>query len=1410
MKKLNFYNLILVVLMGLFVCCTTEIDNTDNNKNQEPEKKSYMVSISNVDQFSGCTFEYTFYVDGEKATEKKTADSSFIFETTSEEKVTVDIVAKDSNGEIKGSRYGRTCYTKTDITLEITSVTEKVTLKDISVLHSQAYVYEGKTVNLTVKAKYSDDTEKDVTSSAFYTSNDSTILTVDESGIITGVAKGTCSIKITYTEEGVTKEKSVNFEVLAEGDPTPVKTLKSIALSRDNLILAVGENASLNVTAYYDDGSSIDVTSKAQYTSEKIDISSVDGNGVITGISGGTTTILVSYEEDGVKLSDTCAVTVKSLSSIAFDKTAKTIAVGSHSEIILTATYSDGSTKAIANDAIFESDNNSFVSISDGMFEAKAAGTAKIKASYTDSGVTKTAEIAITVTMDKVVSSLALSVDGTKVTYTLKATASYSDGSTVDVTDKTIYTIVTGSDIAALSSNVLTASKNGTVTISATYKDGGESVSCQKEVNVQTDNVVLSDIALNLSETSIEVGKTASVTVNANYSDGTTKDVTAEAKVEISGTAATLSGTTVTGASAGKATVTATYEGKTASAPITVKQVINGYRVHFYGASWSSYNLYYYSSDESNTGPKWPGKAMSKSADGNTYYIDLTDSWVSAGGALCIFVESESSSNRYPADMQPGVTLPTGVNEAWFNFATKEFETANPFSTDPTVGLSPSGNVQFSGAKQSVKLTAANCTSAKYTIDGSDPKTSGTAYTDGQTISVGESLSIGQSVTVKVWGTDGSLESTASATFTKVDKPATPTRLGAYYTSSATAFSIWSPDSSNVTVTVTLKGGTAKEYTCTAGFKVDGDYPDSSKIYGVSVSGDLHLAEYQFKINGKEVRDPYGVMVKYDGNQQKSNVLKSNGSENGFSYTAYAGPSANIVIDLDQTDPAGGWADRPKLENRNDAIVYEVHVGDFTSDSSWGGSAANAGKFPGMVETGTKCGTVSTGIDHLKELGVTHVQLLPFYDYATKHNTTLNDIYNWGYDPVNYNVPEDRFSTCPGDYVERIREVKEMINEFHKNGIRVIMDVVYNHTFDKEMFKNISGKYYTTGDLSGCGNSVNTGVPMVSRMIRDSLEYWVDEYNIDGFRFDLIGIYHTSAVKDWGDYLNNNKFSDRMLLMYGEPWNGYATDAEEGAKVRMGTTASLGSAHVGVFNGKFRETLKGSSDDGRKGYIFNANEFDGSAYAANVAVGLKGSGTGLDKSGCKDTEGTWTRFFTVSPDQSINYISAHDNLCFWDKIKEAKVTGDYAQRVLKFGHGILLVSQGIPFIHAGDEFLRTKFKGKGSSMAHNTYMAGIETNSIDWNVKSTNKGVFQYHADLIKLRKENDGLRNRKGVGTTRTQGNAVIYDVQNTNGTKLCIVVNPDSNIDNPVGGTIIFDANGASPKSTKCEGTAVTVIRY
>ncbi len=742
--------------------------------------------------------------------------------------------------------------------------------------------------------------------------------------------------------------------------------------------------------------------------------------------------------------------------------------------------------------------------------------------------------------------------------------------------------------------------------------------------------------------------------------------------------------------------------------------------------------------------------------------------------------------------------------------------TINPEEIYPNVGVSVADGKTFTSSI-SVTITAKNCTASYYTLDGTDPKTSGTReqFSLSKILTLGSDVSAGESVKVRVYGTDGILEDELTATYTKQDVSLTPTRLGAYYTKSQTSFSIWSPDSSTVKVAVKKQGDSDfTEYTCTAGFTVDGDYPDSANIYGVTVPGDCNLAEYQFYIGEAAVRDPYGKMIKYDGNQQKSGTQAS-GTENGFSYTSYLGPTVNIVMDMEETEPLDGWAERPVLENRNDAIVYEVHVGDFTSDSTWNGSSENKGKFTGMVESGTTytsgSTTVTTGLDHLKELGVTHVQLLPMYDFATKHNTTLDDIYNWGYDPVNYNVPEDRYSTCPGDYVERVREVKEMINEFHKNGIRVIMDVVYNHTYSEDVFSEISSKYYTSTDLSGCGNSTNTGVAMVSRMIRDSLEYWADEYNIDGFRFDLIGIYHTSAVKEWGEYLNNTKFPERNLLMYGEPWNGYASDPEEGAKIRMSAVPSLASAHVGVFNGKYRQSLKGANDSEKMGYIFNENEDDGTAYAANIAVGLKGSGTSLDKSNCSDTSGTWTRFFTVTPDQSINYMFAHDNLCYWDKIKAAGSEKlSYGERIVKFGHGILLVSQGIPFIHAGDEFLRIKEKGAGSAMSHNSYMAGTATNSIDWALKATNKSVSDYHSELIALRKSHDGLRYRNGVGTTETKDNAVIYKVQDTDGTKICIVVNPGNNISKPVSGTTIFDINGASPSSTECEGTAVTIIAH
>ena len=663
-------------------------------------------------------------------------------------------------------------------------------------------------------------------------------------------------------------------------------------------------------------------------------------------------------------------------------------------------------------------------------------------------------------------------------------------------------------------------------------------------------------------------------------------------------------------------------------------------------------------------------------------------------------------------------------------------------------------------------------------------------------------------------------------------EPSTPTRLGAFYEKIATSFSIWSPDSSDVKIAVKKQGESDfTEYTCKKGFVVDGNYPDNSNIYGVTVTGDCNLAEYQFFIAGIAVRDPYGKMVKYVENSipscgnklipQSENVLCNNKAfyENGPSGSSWAGPSVNIVVDAENILPSdGSWAERPALERRTDAIVYEVHVQDFTSSSTWNGTESNRGKFKGMTESGTTytngSATVKTGLDHLKELGVTHVQIMPMYDFATKYVNSTGQFYNWGYDPVNYNVPEDRYSTCPGDYVERIREVKDMVNEFHKNGIRVVMDVVYNHTFANEMFGNITGKYYTAKDLSGCGNSIDVSNAMVSRMVRDSLEYWAEIYNIDGFRFDLMAIFTKNALNDWGTYLNNTnpETKDRNLLMQGEPWqcnNNQSADYGYASAI-----PGLANAHIGCFTGKWRETLKGSSDDGNTlGYIFSGRQDkDGSNTLLNTTVGIRGSGTGLGS----DSEGVWTRYFTANPEQAVNYLMAHDNLCFYDKIRAAGTDYmGYADAIVKFGHGILLVSQGIPFIHAGDEFLRTKAVGTFASEAHNSYMWGIEMNQIDWALKAENLGCFNYHKDVIHFRKENDGLRYRSGVGETSIDGNVIYYTIKNSPASpenKNCtlkIIINPNSNFEYQGIGTMVINKTGSVSESDRtCEGTGVTIF--
>ena len=814
-------------------------------------------------------------------------------------------------------------------------------------------------------------------------------------------------------------------------------------------------------------------------------------------------------------------------------------------------------------------------------------------------------------------------------------------------------------------------------------------------------------------------------------------------------------------------------------------------------------NIYYYSTTGAPTIWAWElnGKSISELM-GYTWAGQPTMEKVPGADNWYLFTIPE---NIGPFDKSLSIKLnqtleltKPSVTTGWYKDG--KWTDNNPDGPQiPTISPSPAG-ASFTSATVSVTLNihGTNVTTMKYTLDGTDPKTSSTAvsFTSGTKITIGSDMDYGSSKTLKIYALNSEGEVNKSYVYNKVKEVIVPTGLGALYTNTATVFKIWSPDTSNVVVNV---AGT--DYTCTK-------LPDENgytNVYGVTVNGDLHLTEYQFKIKGKAVRDPYGVMI--NKNNKK-----------------------NIVIDMSKTEPDGGWVEKPEFINREDAVVYEIHVRDFTLDSTSGVSEANRGKYLGMVETGTTYNGVKTGIDHLKEMGVTHVQLLPIYDFST-------EMYNWGYDPENYNIPEEQYSAhAATEYVKRIKEFKTMINEFHRNGIRVVMDVVYNHTYGDEMFEDITLQYFTGNDDSGCGNGINTGVPMVSRFIRDSLEFWVKEYNMDGFRFDLIGIFHYSAVKEWGEYLNVQKYPNRNLLMYGEPWNGYwLEDPIENQKVRMGSVPAIASGHIGVFNGKYREDIKGDNDGKRMAYMFNQP----TSWWGAIAAGMRGSLVATKSTNVLPD--MWDSMFAYDPEQSINYISAHDNYCLWDKIVYSGATGGatgYAGRVAKFGIGMILTSQGVPFLHGGDEILRSKVYNGDWKYAHNTYNAPDAYNKVYWNLKVENKGIFDYHKDLIKIRKENPGLRlttwdevksrmkteiNHASAGTIHCVNNSSLpdkvvvsyYDNDNNvnNGYELAVVYNPgnDFNISLPDGNWVkIFDANGAVNKTDKkCEGTAVTIFK-
>jgi type I pullulanase len=713
--------------------------------------------------------------------------------------------------------------------------------------------------------------------------------------------------------------------------------------------------------------------------------------------------------------------------------------------------------------------------------------------------------------------------------------------------------------------------------------------------------------------------------------------------------------------------------------------------------------------------------------------------------------------------------------------------------TGPAIAVKPEG--QYFINQENIKLQVSDdATTAKYTLDGSDPA-NGISFSSGDTITIGSNMNVGDKKQVRVYAAKDGASSTVQydliKKYDKVNPNNTAMRLGALYTPEYTSFRIWSPESDDVKVVVN-----GQEYECKKLNSFDENNQDQfsayTDIYDAKVEGDLQGAEYQFKIDGKVVRDPYGLMIKPNTN-------------------------TNIVMDVSSTSPtSGSWDTTPTLTKREDAIIYEMHVRDFTIADNSGISSSKKGKFLGMVETGATNGSVATGIDHLKDLGVTHVQIMPMYDFGSS-------MYNWGYDPVNYNIPEDQYSAKPNDYDYRVQELKTMINKLHANGIRVVMDVVYNHTQGKEMFKNISPKFYTADDYSGVGNSIDTTNPMVSKMIRDSLEYWVDEYNVDGFRFDLMGVFEAEEVRKWGEYLTT-KYPDRNLLLHGEPWAGFTLPNFTSAT--KGQIENMASGHIAAFNDDFRNSVIGSNTGTLAGgYMFNkASE----AVVDNIESAVQGSS-----------------YFTADPEQTINYVSAHDNYSLWDNIRlefkddtadymDMSTNEAYARRINKFAMGIVMTSQGVPFMHGGDEILRTKLNASATNRheAENSYDAPDEVNEIDWDWKTQYdddgnglNDVYEYYKELIQLRKNRPGLRFGTAAEiedyvtvTNPIDDQVVVNEIdEDKDGTvDLIVIYNSGSDYDYTLpAGTWnqIFSAGGSMVEtvmsSVTCSGTAITVLK-
>jgi len=531
------------------------------------------------------------------------------------------------------------------------------------------------------------------------------------------------------------------------------------------------------------------------------------------------------------------------------------------------------------------------------------------------------------------------------------------------------------------------------------------------------------------------------------------------------------------------------------------------------------------------------------------------------------------------------------------------------------------------------------------------------------------------------------------------------------YSAQASKFRVWTPTASQVKVLLYDNGNEGGAYKT-----LDMDRSEKG-TWTLKVDDNLKGKFYTFqvKIGEKWLEETPGMWVKATGVNGKRAA----------------------IIDFSETNPAGWENDtRPPLKNFTDIMLYEVHMRDFSMDSNSG--IKHKGKYLAFTEHGTKNSFGdATGIDHLKELGITHVHLLPVFDFASIDETKLNENkYNWGYDPQNYNVPEGSYSTNPYNPVTRILEFKEMVQSLHKSGIRVIMDVVYNHT-SKGKGSNLDllapGYFYrqnadsTWSNASGCGNETASERAMMRKFMIESVVYWATEYHIDGFRFDLMGIHDIETMNAIRASLDN---IDPTIFMYGEGWTAAASPLAEEKRAVKKNAKELDD--IAVFSDDIRDALKGSWMHSQiPGFVSGVDSLEES-----VKFGVAGATQHADIDYSKLIYSKAP--YVNNPTQIINYVSCHDDMCLVDKLKESKpqdATDAELVRFNKLAQTVIFTSQGVPFIYAGEELYRTK---KG---IQNTFQSPDSINRIDWNSKNTYKDIFNYYKGLIALRKAHPAFR---------------------------------------------------------------------